>query len=68
MMTEVAHGSPAPSQSVGDMQMQPHAGPEQPKEKSKLGKNGEKFGKKLGNAAIFGAGATIGGKIVNGIF
>ncbi|KAH7135044.1 SH3 domain-containing protein [Dendryphion nanum] len=29
---------------------------------------GKKFGKKLGNAAIFGAGATIGGKIVNGIF
>jgi hypothetical protein len=29
---------------------------------------GKKFGKKLGNAAIFGAGTTIGGKIVNGIF
>lgn len=29
---------------------------------------GKRFGKKLGNAAIFGAGATIGGKIVNGIF
>jgi hypothetical protein len=28
----------------------------------------KKFGKKLGNAAIFGAGASIGGKIVNGIF
>ena len=35
---------------------------------SKLEQNGKKFGKKLGNAAIFGAGATIGGKIVNGIF
>ncbi|KAF2773786.1 SH3-domain-containing protein, partial [Teratosphaeria nubilosa] len=28
---------------------------------------GKKFGKKLGNAAIFGAGATIGGNIVNSI-
>lgn len=35
---------------------------------SKAGEYGKKFGKKLGNAAIFGAGATIGGKIVNGIF
>lgn len=43
---------------------------EQPSE-SKPGKGGEmgkKFGKKLGNAAIFGAGATIGGNIVNSIF
>ena len=29
---------------------------------------GKRFGKKLGNAAVFGAGASIGGKIVNGIF
>lgn len=29
---------------------------------------GKKFGKKLGNAAIFGAGASIGSNIVNGIF
>ena len=39
-----------------------------PGEPSKFEQNGKKFGKKLGNAAIFGAGATIGGKIVNGIF
>jgi hypothetical protein len=39
-----------------------------PQEPSKVEQNGKKFGKKLGNAAIFGAGATIGGKIVNGIF
>ncbi|KAH8654472.1 hypothetical protein BGZ60DRAFT_532841 [Tricladium varicosporioides] len=40
-------------------------------EPSKPGKGqemGKKFGKKLGNAAIFGAGATIGGNIVNSIF
>lgn len=29
---------------------------------------GKKFGKKLGNAAIFGAGATLGGDLVNSIF
>jgi hypothetical protein len=35
---------------------------------SKIGEQGKKFGKKLGNAAIFGAGATIGSNIVNSIF
>lgn len=35
---------------------------------TKLEENGKKFGKKMGNAAIFGAGATIGSNIVNGIF
>ena len=34
----------------------------------KVEEQGKKFGKKLGNAAIFGAGATIGSNIVNGIF
>lgn len=34
----------------------------------KAGEYGKKFGKKLGNAAIFGAGATIGSNIVNSIF
>lgn len=34
----------------------------------KAGEYGKKFGKKLGNAAVFGAGATIGSNIVNGIF
>lgn len=29
---------------------------------------GKKFGKKLGNAAIFGAGATLGSDLVNSIF
>jgi len=40
-------------------------GSEQP---SKTEENTKKFGKKLGNAAIFGAGATLGGKIVSSIF
>ena len=44
------------------------AHPQTPAEPTKMEANGKKFGKKLGNAAIFGAGATIGGKIVNGIF
>ncbi|KAF2726286.1 SH3-domain-containing protein [Polychaeton citri CBS 116435] len=35
---------------------------------TKTEQQGKKFGKKLGNAAIFGAGATIGGNIVNSIF
>ncbi|CAJ2503871.1 Uu.00g112650.m01.CDS01 [Anthostomella pinea] len=35
---------------------------------SKMNENGKKIGKKLGNAAIFGAGATIGSNIVNSIF
>ncbi|KAK1255894.1 hypothetical protein MKX07_008153 [Trichoderma sp. CBMAI-0711] len=34
----------------------------------KVGEYGKKFGKKLGNAAIFGAGASIGSNIVNSIF
>jgi hypothetical protein len=35
---------------------------------SKMNEHGKKFGKKLGNAAVFGAGATIGSNIVNSIF
>ncbi|KAK6358992.1 hypothetical protein TWF696_000164 [Orbilia brochopaga] len=49
-------------------QPQPQQQPDQQGEPNKFGEQGKKFGKKLGNAAIFGAGATIGGKIVNGIF
>ncbi|KAK0628593.1 SH3 domain-containing protein [Bombardia bombarda] len=42
--------------------------PGQPEEESGVSKHGKKFGKKLGNAAIFGAGATIGSNLVNSIF
>ncbi|KAI4160217.1 MAG: hypothetical protein LQ342_005929 [Letrouitia transgressa] len=35
---------------------------------SKFNQQGKKFGKKMGNAAIFGAGATIGSNMVNKIF
>lgn len=41
---------------------------EQQQGEGKAGAMGKKFGKKLGNAAIFGAGATIGSNIVNSIF
>lgn len=47
-------------------QPQQHQGEESTS--SKIGEHGKKFGKKLGNAAIFGAGATIGSNIVNSIF
>lgn len=43
-------------------------GGQQGEGQSKMGEYGKKFGKKLGNATIFGAGATLGGNIVNGIF
>lgn len=65
--------APAPS-NYGNMPLDVASGAQpvqqqQPAgEPSKMEANGKKFGKKLGNAAIFGAGATIGGKIVNGIF
>ncbi|KAG5952128.1 hypothetical protein E4U53_001587 [Claviceps sorghi] len=47
---------------------QPAEGQQQGGEGNKVNQYGKKFGKKLGNAAIFGAGATIGGNIVNSIF
>ncbi|KAF8427012.1 hypothetical protein EV426DRAFT_707237 [Tirmania nivea] len=57
MMANIAHDSGSGS-----------AVPQEEKGKGKLEENGTKFGKKLGNAAIFGAGATIGSKMVSGIF
>jgi len=62
--------SPPPAQdpyagSVPPMQMANQPTQQAPGKGQEMGK---KFGKKLGNAAIFGAGATIGGNIVNSIF
>jgi len=67
--TPSATPAPAPT-NYGNMPLDVASGAQaQPAgEPSKMEANGKKFGKKLGNAAIFGAGATIGGKIVNGIF
>ncbi|KAJ4371281.1 protein that induces appearance of [PIN+] prion when overproduced [Neocucurbitaria cava] len=59
--------APAPS-NYGNMPLDVSNGAQGSQEPSKMEQNGKRFGKKLGNAAIFGAGATIGGKIVNGIF
>jgi hypothetical protein len=51
--------------SVPPMQMANQPTENKPGKGQEMGK---KIGKKLGNAAIFGAGATIGGNIVNSIF
>lgn len=59
--------APVPS-NYGNMPLDVASSAQDPKVPSKTEENTKKFGKKLGNAAIFGAGATIGGKIVNGIF
>ncbi|GEQ72276.1 hypothetical protein JCM33374_g5963 [Metschnikowia sp. JCM 33374] len=65
---------PPPSTNYyGQQQMQPQQQPyQQEQQAAPQGSNGaghfKKFGSKLGNAAIFGAGATIGGDIVNSIF
>ena len=48
--------------------MVPSGSSSDPHRPSKFEEQGKKFGKKMGNAAIFGAGATIGSKVVNGIF
>ncbi|KAF2110661.1 SH3 domain-containing protein [Lophiotrema nucula] len=66
----VSPGPPAPS-NYGNVPLDVSNSAQNPNEPRNPGKGeemGKKFGKKLGNAAIFGAGATIGGKIVNGIF
>ena len=52
------HEAPAPAQQEGGSE----GG------NSKINEHGKKFGKKLGNAAIFGAGATMGSNLVNSIF
>ncbi|KAK3298433.1 uncharacterized protein B0H64DRAFT_74843 [Chaetomium fimeti] len=62
--------APPPGQPVvpyGQQQQQQQQGQEG-EGVGKMGEHGKKFGKKLGNAAIFGAGATIGSNIVNSIF
>ncbi|KAG9193785.1 hypothetical protein G6011_03820 [Alternaria panax] len=69
IMPAYTPSAPAPS-NYGNMPLDVASGAQAPPpaEPSKMEANGKKFGKKLGNAAIFGAGATIGGNIVNSIF
>ncbi|KYK59847.1 hypothetical protein DCS_00981 [Drechmeria coniospora] len=57
-----------PPMAVAEGSQQPPPPQEPQQGGGKAGELGKKFGKKLGNAAIFGAGATIGGNIVNSIF
>ncbi|OIW31322.1 SH3-domain-containing protein [Coniochaeta ligniaria NRRL 30616] len=63
-------GYPPPPGQVNpyNSQAPPMAVANEQEGESKVGSAGKKIGKKLGNAAIFGAGATIGSNIVNSIF
>jgi len=54
------YNSDAPPMAVAEQRVDGRTG--------KAQEMGKKFGKKLGNAAIFGAGATIGSDLVNSIF
>ncbi|KAL1617726.1 protein that induces appearance of [PIN+] prion when overproduced [Diplodia seriata] len=65
----VAGPTPAQqSMGYGNMPMAvTQGGDQQNGQPSKGGEMGKKVGKKLGNAALFGAGATFGSNIVNGI-
>ncbi|PHH66394.1 hypothetical protein CDD81_7449 [Ophiocordyceps australis] len=59
------YNAPVPPMAVAEGGQQP---PPNDGGDNKVGQYGKKFGKKLGNAAIFGAGASIGSNIVNSIF
>ncbi|KAJ5780545.1 hypothetical protein N7457_005705 [Penicillium paradoxum] len=73
VLDEKAAASAPPPTNYGNMPLavsqsgQP-SNPDEPKQPNKFEEGGKKFGKKLGNAAIFGAGATVGSNIVNSIF
>ncbi|KAJ5668102.1 uncharacterized protein N7477_006672 [Penicillium maclennaniae] len=73
VLEEKGPGAVPPRSNYGNMpldvsQSGSAATPTDPAQKSKFEEGGKKFGKKLGNAAIFGAGATVGSNIVNSIF
>ncbi|RCK57758.1 [PSI+] inducibility protein 3 [Candida viswanathii] len=55
---------PAPQQQQQQVVQQE----QQPQQQSQSHEHLKKFGSKFGNAAIFGAGATVGSNIVNSIF
>lgn len=61
-------GSPYQQQPVQYQQPQQQEVVVQQQQQGEGGGHLKKFGSKLGNAAIFGAGATIGSDIVNSIF
>ncbi|VEU21833.1 DEKNAAC102880 [Brettanomyces naardenensis] len=68
MPMNVAGSSFAPPQSYQQQQFVQAPQQEQPHVSSGASNALHKFGSKLGNAAIFGAGATIGSDLVNSIF
>ncbi|KAK7984812.1 inducibility protein 3 [Apiospora saccharicola] len=61
------YNSSAPPMAIAEGSNQPAPAPAPAGEPEKEGM-GKKMGKKFGNAALFGAGATFGGNIVNSIF
>ncbi|PYH89841.1 SH3-domain-containing protein [Aspergillus ellipticus CBS 707.79] len=70
VLDQKALSSPPPT-NYGNMPLEVSQGGSTPGDdgkKSKFEEQGKKFGKKMGNAAIFGAGATVGSNIVNSIF
>ncbi|KAJ5766898.1 uncharacterized protein N7511_004514 [Penicillium nucicola] len=72
LVNEKSTVSSPPPTNYGNMPLEVSQGgqpsnAEEPKQ-NKFEEGGKKFGKKLGNAAIFGAGATVGSNIVNSIF
>ncbi|KAK4899517.1 protein that induces appearance of [PIN+] prion when overproduced [Elasticomyces elasticus] len=68
-LNEDKGAQPSGSTSYGNAPLEvSQVGNGEGKAPSKAQEAGKKFGKKLGNATIFGAGATIGSNIVNGIF
>ncbi|EMC92549.1 hypothetical protein BAUCODRAFT_570031 [Baudoinia panamericana UAMH 10762] len=69
VMDEKAPPQQPPPTNYGNAPLEvSQMGDGQGKVPTKFEEQGKKFGKKLGNAAIFGAGATIGSNIVNSIF
>ncbi|KAF9892921.1 hypothetical protein FE257_000513 [Aspergillus nanangensis] len=70
--SEKGLSSPPPPSGYGNMPLEVSqsgsaVSPED-KKNGKFEEHGKKIGKKFGNAAIFGAGATVGSNIVNSIF
>ncbi|KAL3234438.1 [PSI+] inducibility protein 3 [Nakaseomyces bracarensis] len=67
----VAYQVPTPMQPIPTQQYYqapPQQVVEQPQQHHSSNSAFKSFGSKLGNAAIFGAGATLGGDLVNSIF
>lgn len=62
------YNSSAPPMAVAEGSNNNNPPPAEEGSGNKVGEFGKKVGGKLGNAAIFGAGATLGGNLVNSIF